>query len=538
MNKKTIIALILAIILSLQPSFSRAQSNPLPTGALMRTSTAGAIYYLDKNNMRHVFPDEKVFKSWYKDFLSVIIVSEDKIKDYPLQNNIRYRPGTRLIKIQSDPKVYAIETPNFLRWIKNEDIARALYGADWAKLVDDLPDSLFFDYIMGNEISQPIHPTGTIVKYAGDTNLYLIEGGKKRLISANAITENNINSDFAINLPAGSIIYANGNSLNTKETQYSDPVIYQSTTATTSQTTTTQNQTSQTQTTTLQTSTPSQVFGALPKVNVTTLLNDNVTIYENGIEFVELMDIKIENISSTDVTLSSIKLDVVGYAKNTSIGNPAFTVSSTGANYSGSYEGDEWITFSLGLKILAGKTSTIILKGKLLDSSASLQLKIPTAAYFIISEPIDLAASFPLNSRLLTVQSKPTIAPQFNLTNTTLIKGTYNYIGLINFANCLGGKTTFNNLIASVEEYDVSLAVQILKIGDRLLSNSNNQFIYGSSFTSCEFPLYVILNNNLAATGANPRINIKITSITGLFNDGEIAVFSALPMSQNLNITP
>ena len=63
-----------------------------------------------------------------------------------------YRPGAKLVKIQTDPKVYAVSRNGVLHWVKTEALATALYGANWNTRVDDVPDTFFTNYTVGTPI--------------------------------------------------------------------------------------------------------------------------------------------------------------------------------------------------------------------------------------------------------------------------------------------------------------------------------------------------------------------------------------------------
>jgi hypothetical protein len=71
----------------------------------------------------------------------------------PLGGNVTYRPGVKMIKIQSDPSVYAVDTGGVLRWVKTQELAEALYGQNWAKQVEDVSDAFFFNYTIGEPIT-------------------------------------------------------------------------------------------------------------------------------------------------------------------------------------------------------------------------------------------------------------------------------------------------------------------------------------------------------------------------------------------------
>ena len=59
----------------------------------------------------------------------------------------------KMVKIISDPKVYAVSRGGLLRWIGTEEIAKALYGNDWNKQIDDVSDAFFFNYRIGDPIT-------------------------------------------------------------------------------------------------------------------------------------------------------------------------------------------------------------------------------------------------------------------------------------------------------------------------------------------------------------------------------------------------
>ncbi len=123
------------------------------TGTLIKSNTNASIYYVGQDQKRHAFPTEAVFKSWYDDFSNVQTVSDQTLASYPLIKNVTYRPGTRLVKIKTDPKVYAVARGSVLRWIQTEAIARAIYGDNWATQVDDVADAFFANYLVGNPIT-------------------------------------------------------------------------------------------------------------------------------------------------------------------------------------------------------------------------------------------------------------------------------------------------------------------------------------------------------------------------------------------------
>ncbi|MDQ7814371.1 MAG: hypothetical protein RDU25_01000 [Patescibacteria group bacterium] len=131
---------------------------PMPTGATTLQSgdlikgPGDAVYYYGEDGKRYVFPNLKTYQTWYNDFTGVKALSLDELQAISLAKNVTYKPGVRMIKVESIPKVYAVAANGTLRWITTEDLAESLYGADWNKKIDDLPDGFFVDYKIGAPI--------------------------------------------------------------------------------------------------------------------------------------------------------------------------------------------------------------------------------------------------------------------------------------------------------------------------------------------------------------------------------------------------
>jgi hypothetical protein len=147
------------------------------------TAEDEVVYYFDKDWYRHPFPNRRVYMSWYEDFSGIKEVTREEMAEIRLGGNVVYRPGTRLVKIPSVPKVYAVEPSGVLRWIETEAVAKGLYGDDWAERVDDVQESFFVNYREGAPLTAPVWPTGTFLRRASDTALFVIDGAQKRHVS-------------------------------------------------------------------------------------------------------------------------------------------------------------------------------------------------------------------------------------------------------------------------------------------------------------------------------------------------------------------
>ncbi len=122
--------------------------------------SAAAVYWY-KGGKRYAFPNLDTYRSWYgDDFSKVIRVPDTQLGTIALGGNVKMKEGVYLIKIQSDPKTYAVEPNGGLRWIQTEAQATALYGSAWAKRVRDVDVSLFTDYTIGTPLQNGEKPVG------------------------------------------------------------------------------------------------------------------------------------------------------------------------------------------------------------------------------------------------------------------------------------------------------------------------------------------------------------------------------------------
>lgn len=128
-----------------------ATSNAFNSGALIKGS-GSTVYYFGANGRRFVFPNEKTYFTWYTDFSGVTQISDGQLATIPLGGNVTYRPGRKMIKITTDPKVYVVDQGSILRHVMSEQLAETLYGLSWKNQIDDVPDAFFVNYRSGTGI--------------------------------------------------------------------------------------------------------------------------------------------------------------------------------------------------------------------------------------------------------------------------------------------------------------------------------------------------------------------------------------------------
>jgi len=124
------------------------------SGTLIKSASLPAVYYCGADGKRYVFVNDKAYFSWYPDFSTVQIVPDSTLANIMIGGNITYRPGTRMVKIQSDPRTYVVARGGVLRWVETEAAAVRLFGISWNTMIDDVPDSFFVNYILGAPIAQ------------------------------------------------------------------------------------------------------------------------------------------------------------------------------------------------------------------------------------------------------------------------------------------------------------------------------------------------------------------------------------------------
>lgn len=132
----------------------RKISTPVP-GSIICGETLSSLYWYSDTGERFTFPTGDILYSWFPETSAippVYQVTDETLASITLAGNIVYRPGTRLIKIESDEKIYAIDIDGLIRWIPNEDTISELYGRKWKDLLVVSPDVLFLDYSIGNTI--------------------------------------------------------------------------------------------------------------------------------------------------------------------------------------------------------------------------------------------------------------------------------------------------------------------------------------------------------------------------------------------------
>ncbi|MFH1427341.1 MAG: hypothetical protein ABIG60_02325, partial [Patescibacteria group bacterium] len=175
-------------------------------GDLIKMDGLSSVYYLAADGKRYVFPNEKAYFSWYSDFSGVVTIPQSELESYPLGANVTVRPGTKLVKITTNPKVYAPLADGHLVAVPDEATAAALYGANWAKRIIDVPDAFFTNYtIDSGELSSAAYPEGSLIKMSDDPAVYYVDadGMARKIASEAAFLANRFKWDDVITAASG-----------------------------------------------------------------------------------------------------------------------------------------------------------------------------------------------------------------------------------------------------------------------------------------------------------------------------------------------
>jgi len=168
----------------------------LPDDGDASTQYDTAVYFVGSDDKRHAFPNDTIYFSWFENFDDVVEIGAEEMSDYSLGGNITIRPGTHLVKLQSSPKVYAVEPGAALRELMSEEVAGDLYGDEWADRVVDIADGFWGNYEIGDQIAAAVHPSGTVLVPNSTGEVLYLNNGVYYSLSGAVHDSMRFNDDF------------------------------------------------------------------------------------------------------------------------------------------------------------------------------------------------------------------------------------------------------------------------------------------------------------------------------------------------------
>lgn len=135
-------------------------------GDFIKSDSYSTVYYVTADCGRRVFMDEQTYFTWQDDYDSLVNVTDATLSALSLDGIMLPKAGVVLVKIQSDPKVYALAAGSTyvpkLQWVTSEEVAKDLFGSDWADYVIDIEPTFFSKFGEGDDIEEA-------ADYDGDT---------------------------------------------------------------------------------------------------------------------------------------------------------------------------------------------------------------------------------------------------------------------------------------------------------------------------------------------------------------------------------
>jgi len=353
------------------------------SGDLIKMAGNASVYYLGADGKRYVFPNSTTYFSWYTDFSGVVTIPAAELQSYPLGGNVTMRPGTLLVKITTDPSVYAVEPNGMLRKIQSEAQAAALYGTNWNKRVVDVPDAFFTNYTVGAALPTGSYPIGSLVQTSGSSSVYYYDGTNYRLIASETAllanrfqTTNVLTTTTAITVGGSQIAAAETNLINVAQNGGTGPVITGS--------------------------------GLMVSLNANTAASNTVI---NGQALADLGSFNFTAANDGSAKITTIKIKRIGVSSDSSIGNLYLYEGNTKLTDNASF-GSGYATFSNSNGIVtvpAGQTKTITVKGDIAASTGNVGVSI-NAASDVIATAATVSGSFPINGNLMSMTSVTDLA--------------------------------------------------------------------------------------------------------------------------------
>lgn len=192
---KIFILVILGLLVVNGVNAGQVDRATAPVPELVKMEGNSAVYYKAVDGKRYVFPNQRIYQSWFSDFSEVRTITTDELYALQIGGNVCYKPNSRLVKVTTDPRVYWVDKFCVLRHVTTEALAKELFGDNWAKKVDDLSDAFFTNYHVGDPI-ETVNLPEISSNWAIDDNkdLFLSEEGGQTT-EGDSSTQNGQTSD-------------------------------------------------------------------------------------------------------------------------------------------------------------------------------------------------------------------------------------------------------------------------------------------------------------------------------------------------------
>ncbi|MCX6811287.1 MAG: S8 family peptidase [Candidatus Berkelbacteria bacterium] len=147
-------------------------------GTIVKTDNKTAIYLIESCKKRHI-PSPEVFSSWFN-WGDVVIISSGEMNSYTTGSDLTFQSGS-LIRASDQPEVYVI-VGAIRRHIASPSVFEGL-GYKWSNIVITNSAEILKYSSAENLTKIGSHPDGSVIKSISASEVYLIDGGKKRHLS-------------------------------------------------------------------------------------------------------------------------------------------------------------------------------------------------------------------------------------------------------------------------------------------------------------------------------------------------------------------
>lgn len=133
-------------------------------GDFISSPSFSTVYYVNGDYERQAFISSAVYFTYADSYDEIKEVTDATLSALDLGANMLPNPGVVLVKVQSDPKTYAVDEGYELRWITSEAVAIDLYGEDWADYIIDVEATFISGFSSGNDVDSADDITVTDMK--------------------------------------------------------------------------------------------------------------------------------------------------------------------------------------------------------------------------------------------------------------------------------------------------------------------------------------------------------------------------------------
>ena len=353
-------------------------------GDYVKTATDSAVYYVGADLKRHLFSNLVTFRTWESASWSsltaskkLVVVTQSEFDAMDSSANVTARPGVNLVKFDNSPRVYAV-TPGAKLSLLDDATAKALYGTTYASKVVTIQSSFETNYTKdGVSLTTSSNlPNGSLVKYQGSEDVYMIQNGQKSLVTSDAFVANKLRSSAVMTIPS-TMTYTTGASITAEVAAIANPVA----------------------TATAGGSTTPVVGGLTVALAAATPASTNIA---SGTAFNPVLKVNL-TAGNADVTVTALTLKKAGFVSNNNTVTGIDIIDNAGVrhgNMASSINADNEVVLLFGntdaVKVPANSTVTLTVRINTGSAAISGTVQFGIASVAAITSNATIGGSFPI----------------------------------------------------------------------------------------------------------------------------------------------